>query len=195
MLLWLCLVAAGDRYVIDASVGRFTAKVGTGGLLSSFGHPHTVALRDYSGEADLPEGRLEGATLRLGIRADSAAEIGDAFSKAEREQIDRDVHAKVLEATKHPRIDFQGTAVSAKPLGEEKYQVQIDGQLTLHGVTRPLSIQAVVRVRDGLLTARGQFSIKHGDYGLERLSAAAGLVKASDEIVLSFDLQGRFLKH
>jgi polyisoprenoid-binding protein YceI len=193
-MLLLCLVLAGDRYLIDASAGRFTAKVGAGGLLSAFGHEHTVALRDFSGEAVLAEGGLEGSTLRLGLRADSTAEIGDAFSEEERKRIDRDIHAKVLEVSKHPRIDFQGTVVAATPLGEERFRVRIDGRLTLHGVTRPLSIEAVTRARGGLLTARGQFRVKHSDYALQRLSAAGGLVKASDEILVSFDLQGRLFR-
>jgi polyisoprenoid-binding protein YceI len=182
----------GDRFTIDASAGgRFTAKVGAGGALSAFGHEHTMALRAFSGEARLGSAGPEGGTLRLSVVADSVAEIGEKFSEDERKKINQDVHAKVLEAPKYPRIDFQGTAVSATSLGENRYQVRIDGQLTLHGVTKPLTIPAEVTVRGDTLTARGEFTLKHSDYGLERLSAVGGLVKASDPIAFSFDLVGR----
>lgn len=194
-----CLVLAGcgaaaseeARYLIDASTGRFTARIASGGLLSGLGHPHTAAIRDFSGEARLAPGGLEGGTIQLGIRADSVAEIGEKFGEDERKEIDREVHAKVLEVSKYPRIDFQGRAVSAIPLGENRFQVRIEGKLTLHGVTRSLGFPAEVAVRDGTLTARGGFTIKHSDYGLRRLSAVGGLVRADDEIVFSFDLLGR----
>jgi hypothetical protein len=56
-LLAVVLVCAvgqeGDRYVLDAPASRFTAEVGTTGILSMFGHDHTIALRDFAGEARL----------------------------------------------------------------------------------------------------------------------------------------------
>jgi len=62
------------------------------------------------------------------------------------------------------------------------------GALTLHGVTKPVEIPANVAFHGNTVTARGEFTIRHGDYRIERLSAAAGTVKAGDEITLSFTL-------
>jgi len=188
---WLILATVGDPYVIESTEGRLTAKVAAAGLLSGFGHEHTLAIRAFSGEVRLSDRGLEGGTVWLAIRADSVAESGEEFSEEERKKIDRDVHAKVLEVSKHPAIDFRGTAVSAAPLGENRYRVRIEGTLSLHGVTRPLTISADVGPRGDVLSVRGKFAIKHSKYGLERLSAAAGLVKAADEITFSFDVLAR----
>src|SRR5262245_12901666 len=73
-----------SRYVLDGKSSEFTAKVEVGGLLSRFGHDHLVAMRDLSGEARFDPETLNGARLRLSIRADSVVEIGKEFNEEER---------------------------------------------------------------------------------------------------------------
>src|SRR6185369_12068126 len=92
VLLWILALMAQadpDRYVIDASASRFTATIGTAGILSSFGHEHTVALREFSGEARLNENDVESGSLRMTIQAASLHEAGKGFSDADRQAIDK----------------------------------------------------------------------------------------------------------
>src|SRR5688500_14354219 len=175
------------RYAIDASESRFTARVEVGGLLSMFGHDHTVAMREFAGEARFEPETLNGASLRLEIRADSVAEVGPEFGEEDRRKITRDIHEKALEVSKFPAIVFQSTGLSVQAAD----QVVIRGDLTLHGVTRPVSVPARIQVEGDRLTASGTFTIRHSDFDIERLSAAAGTVKAKDAITLTFQLVGR----
>lgn len=179
--------AVGDRYVIDASAGRFSAQIGTAGLLSGLGHPHTIALRDFSGEALAKAGALEKGSLQITIKAASLAETGKDFSDDDRKKIDRDIQHKALEVAKYPEIVFKSTRISAK----SEDQVEIRGNLTLHGVTRSVSVPAKVALQGNRLTARGEFTIRHSDFKIQRLSAAAGTVKAAEEIRLTFEIIGR----
>lgn len=181
----------GDRYVIDAPASRFTAEIGATGLLSVFGHDHTVAIREFSGEATLVPDALERSSLRITIEAGSLEEAGKDFSDEERKAIDRDIQEKALEVSKHPQIVFKSTGVTPRSYAESDYHLEIRGTLTLHGVTRPVKIPTQVTLRDDGMMARGKFTVRHSDYKIERLSAAGGTIKAEDEIRLSFALVAR----
>ena len=76
-----------DRYVVDPTSSWFSAKVEVGGVLSMFGHEHTVALRELSGEARFDPAAIEEASLRMTIRAASAVEVGQEFSEEDRKEI------------------------------------------------------------------------------------------------------------
>ena len=189
-LLLIVATLLQEGYVLDKDASVFTAKVEVGGLLSAFGHDHTVAMRDLSGEARFDPEKVEGS-LRMTIRTASIVEIGREFSEQDRQEITREIHDKALEVSKHPEIAFQSQSVSGRKVGEGEFQVLIRGRLTLHGVTRPVSIPARLLLEGGRLTARGTFTVRHSDYGIERLSAAAGTVKAKDEILLTFHIVTR----
>ena len=180
----------GDSYRISASGSQFTAKVPVGGLLASLGHDHTIAIRDFTGEAHVTPGTIEPASLQLTIKAGSLAEAEKGISESDRQKINSSIQEEALETSKYPQIVFKSTNVSAKKTGEGQYHVQINGNLTLHGVTRPIAIPAQVTLKGNTLIARGQFTVRHSDYQIKRLSAGAGTVKAKEEITLSFSVVG-----
>jgi len=181
----------GDRYIIDASASRFQAQVGVGGLLAAFGHEHTIALREFSGDVTATAGSLDRGSLRLTIRAASLAEVAPEFSEADRKKIDRDVREKALEVSRFPEISFRSTTLKVKESGDGPTEIEIRGDLTLHGVTRSVTFPARVELQNDLLTAHGEFTVRHSDYNVERLSAAAGAVKATDEIRITFEIVAR----
>src|SRR5262245_28729819 len=180
-----------DRYTLDAQASTFTAKVLVGGVLSMFGHDHLVAMLDFTGEAQFDPETLSGASLKMSIRAGSIVEIGKDFNDEDRKAITQEIHEKALEVSKYGEILFQSTGLTVLFRRENEYSIELRGELTLHGITRKVTIPTLLRLEGDRLTASGQFSIRHSDYGIERLSAAGGMVKAQDDIVLSFTLVGR----
>jgi polyisoprenoid-binding protein YceI len=195
VLLWLLAAstqqADRDRYVVDASASRFTATIGTAGILSNFGHEHSVALREFTGEAHLSENDVENATLRMTIQAASLTEVGKGFSDADRKKIDKDIREKALEVSQYPEIVFRSSEIRASQIAAGEYQIELRGELTLHGVTRQVSVPTRLTLRERTLTARGDFTVLHSDYKIRRLSAAVGTVKASDEIRMAFEIVAR----
>ncbi len=179
------------RYKIEAGASQFTARIGVEGVLKAFGHEHVVALRDFSGEAQLTPGSIEPASLQLAIKGDSLGESEKSFSDSDRQKIDQAIHQEALETARHQQIVFNSTGVSARKTGEGQFQVQIIGNLTLHGVTKQISIPAQAAIQGDTVTARGEFTIKHSDYQMKRISAAGGAVTAKDEINLSFNVVAR----
>lgn len=180
---------SGEHYQVNPDRSQLTAHVEVGGLLAAAGHPHTIAIGELRGDVHLEGGAPGSGSIQMTIRAGSLHEVGKEFDEKERRKIDHDVHTEALEISKHPEIVFKGTAASAGQSGEGQDRATIKGDLTLHGVTRQVSFPAVIRREGDSLRATGRFGILHSDYGIKRLSAAAGMVKAKDEILLTFDIR------
>lgn len=183
----LAVFAEGARYRIDAGQSRFTVRVFVGGLLSSLGHDHTIAARNFSGETQFTYGTVAPASLQMTVRAGSLS-VTDKVSSSDREKIEGTMRNEVLEVDKYPEINFRSTNVTANRVDEGVYQVQISGELTLHGVTRGIVINARASFGPNGLRAQGEFSVKHADYNLKRVSVAGGTIKVKEEIKLSFDI-------
>jgi polyisoprenoid-binding protein YceI len=179
--------AAAASYKIDASQSRFMVRAFAGGFLSAFAHDHNIAIRDFSGEAQFTYGTVEPASLQLKIKSASLA-VTDKVSASDRQKIEGTMRDEVLEVGKYPEIVFKSTSVSATKTGDAQYQAKIAGDLTLHGVTRPLTITAQLEFGDAVLRARGGFSLKQSSYEIKPVSVAGGTVKVKDELRFSFEI-------
>jgi len=179
--------AATASYKIDASQSRFMVRAFAGGFLSAFAHDHNIAIRDFSGEAQFTYGTVEPASLQLKIKSASLA-VTDKVSASDRQKIEGTMRDEVLEVGKYPEIVFRSTNVSATKTGDGQYQAKVAGDLTLHGVTRPLTITAQLEFGDAVLRARGGFSLKQSSYEIKPVSVAGGTVKVKDELRFSFEI-------
>lgn len=179
------------RYRVDAAESTVVARVPAAGLLSVAGHAHRIALRQVSGQVILPGGRPANSSLHLSIQAADVVETADKFSDAERKQIAASARQEVLEAVKHPTVEFRSTAVGIRSASGSHYQLDISGDLTLHGVTRHITVPTDATIGESKIRARGTFPILHGDYSLKRLSALSGTVIAGKTITMEFDIMAR----
>lgn len=179
--------ADGARYRIDASQSRFIVRAFAGGFLSAFAHDHTIAIREFTGEAAFTYGTVAPASLQMTIQAGSLAVI-DKISESDRQKIQGTMRDEVLEVSKYPEIVFKSTSVAATKIGEGQYQARISGELTLHGVTRPLTINAQLEFGDRVLRAKGAFSLKQISFDIKPVSIAGGTIKVKDELKFTFDV-------
>jgi polyisoprenoid-binding protein YceI len=62
--------------------------------------------------------------------------------------------------------------------------------LTLHNVTRPITVPVTVRLEGNTLTATGRFPVKQTDYGMKPVSGG-GVVSVKDVVNVSFTIVGR----
>jgi len=72
-----------------------------------------------------------------------------------------------VESDKYPRASFNGTLEGNLPTTAGSYAVQAKGQLTLHGVTRQVTIPATIELAPPLLKGTAVFFIKPGDYEIQ----------------------------
>ena len=66
----------------------------------------------------------------------------------------------------------------------------VTGDLTLHGVTRPITIPTEVTLSGNDMRARGEFSIERDDFGIKATSAFHGMVRVRNNIKFTFDIVG-----
>jgi polyisoprenoid-binding protein YceI len=180
--------ASEGRYKINAGQSRFTVRALVGGLLSAVaGHDHTIAIRDFSGTAAFTYGAVTPAWLQFTVKADSLA-VTDKVSESDRNKIQATMRDEVLGAGQYPEITFKSTGLSAARVEEGKYQTKITGDLTLHGTTRAITIEAVVTFYEASLRAEGQFALRQTEYGIKPVSVAGGTIKVKDELKFSFNI-------
>ena len=177
---------------METRVSKFTVQAFAGGMLSAIGHDPTFAARDYSGELECDPATGAGASLKLSVKATSL-QVSDDFSSKDKKQIEETMQSEVLESAKFPEIVYECNPADAvvKANGDGPFDVTLNGNLTLHGVTRRLTINARVIASPETLRAFGEFPIRQSDYGIKLVSVAGGSLKVKDELKCTFDFVAR----
>lgn len=181
------------RYRLDSSQSNFMVRAFSGGLLWFKGHDHLIRARDFSGEAQLTPGTINPASLHITVRAASLEETRDVFTPQQKEIINKELRDIVLEPDKYPEIVFKSTSVNGKSTGANQYELKIVGDLTLHGVTRQITIPTTVEISGNDLRAKGEFNIERSDFKVKATSAVHGMVRVRDKLKFSFDIIGHQL--
>jgi polyisoprenoid-binding protein YceI len=145
------------------------------GLIKVKGHfDHYQGQLDLSAEPAI-ELRIDAATVQTGNRK-------------------RDQHlrsADFFDAEQNPVIEFRSTAI--RPLDEDTFE--IDGDITIHGVTRPLTLKATLEGTEtdpqgnDRVGVSAVAQIDRSDFGM-RFNAAlgSGNVVVSDKVKILLDL-------
>jgi polyisoprenoid-binding protein YceI len=175
------------RYLIDSNRSTFTVRAFATGLLSAFGHSPTISIPDFEGEILFNPEAVEQSSLRIVIHAASLT-VTDDIREKDREEINRAMQQDVLESDSYPDIVYEGSRMTASKIGEGQYWGTLNGELTLHGVTRSLPVPVRISLSGDMLRATGEFTVRQSDYEIRPVSAAAGTVKLKDELKFSFDI-------
>lgn len=67
-------------------------------------------------------------------------------------------------------------------------EYQLEGEFTLHGVTRRVTFPCDLEIKDGWHHVRGKFTIRQTDFGIKPYTKAFGAVGIKDELVIQGDL-------
>ncbi len=181
---------AKERYRLDASQSKFVAHALRGGLLWFKGHDHLVAVHEFTGEAQLDRSSLAASSLEITAKTASMEETSSVFTDAQKKIINKELHDIVLLPDQYPDIVFKSTSVTGKAIGTNQYELKIKGDLTLHGVTRQITIPTRVSTNGNELRAQGDFSINRSDFKVKATSAVHGLIRVRDKLKFNFDIVG-----
>jgi polyisoprenoid-binding protein YceI len=178
------------RYVIDEKRSTFTVRAFATGLLSSFGHNPTISIPDFTGEIRLNPEAVEQSTMRLVIHSASLT-VTDDIREKDRAEINRGMQQEVLESDSYPEIVYECSSFSGSKIGEGQYWGSLNGQLSLHGVTRSQPVAIRISVNGDVLKAAGDFAVRQSDYEIRPVSAVGGTIKLKDELKFSFDISAQ----
>jgi polyisoprenoid-binding protein YceI len=170
------LIAAQD-FGIDVQRSTITIHVGKAGLLSAAGHDHTINAPISSGtirESPAPSVEFTVETEKMTVKPDPKV---DAKTQAE---IQKDLEEMTLETRKFPQITFRSSRIEKLSDGQWK----VDGDLALHGVTKPVSL-TVKRTGDSYAA---HTVLKQTDFGIKPISVAGGTIKVKNEVEIDFQI-------
>jgi polyisoprenoid-binding protein YceI len=177
-----------QRYRLDASQSNFMVRAFSGGVLWFKGHDHLIRARDFSGEAQLTPGGINPASLHITVRAASLEETRDIFTPQQKQIINKELRDIVLEPDKYPEIVFKSSSVTGKSTGANQYELKITGDLTLHGVSRQITIPTMITLTGSDLRAQGEFTIERSDFKVKATSAMHGMIRVRDKLKFTFDI-------
>ncbi|HNR09022.1 MAG TPA: YceI family protein [Saprospiraceae bacterium] len=105
---------------------------------------------------DLATGKLEAAVLINSFN----------FKKA---LMQEHFNENYMESSKFPKAVFKGSLDKPQELTLSKdgtYKTMLKGEMTIHGITRPMQTEVVFRVGDGKIFAETAFDVTVADYGI-----------------------------
>lgn len=86
----------------------------------------------------------------------------------ERDLMQEHFNSDYLESDKYPYAEFQGKINPVPSLAKDgSYPVTVDGQLTIHGVTKPYQGPGTIEVKKGQIVAVSSFKVKLADHDIK----------------------------
>ena len=97
-----------------------------------------------------------------------------------------------VESHRYPKATFKGriSNISEVDLSQDgKYTLDIAGEITLHGVTQPLTVQAEAVVNNGVIQARATFPLTVRDFKIEIPRLVINNIAEVVEVSVAFNYQ------
>lgn len=140
---------------------------------------HIGSIKFESGEVTINENKLESGKFVVALTTLANSDIKDAEESAK-----LDGHLKsadFFDVEKFPTASYEITKVTEATEGSD-YNTILDGNLTIKGITKPISFNANVKIGEGeLQIATEPKDISRDEFGIKfQIPAANGLIK--DEI-------------
>ncbi|HEY1061360.1 MAG TPA: YceI family protein [Daejeonella sp.] len=101
-------------------------------------------------------------------------------------------HENYLESEKFPKALFKGQIINPSQINYSKngiYDVNVKGQLTIHGQTKDVETNGKVSVNDGKISIAAKFAVLLNDYGIEVPRLVSDKLAKSASIKVDCSLQ------
>jgi polyisoprenoid-binding protein YceI len=187
----LTLAAAGPRtFTVEPDRSKALIDVGKTGAFSFAGHTHEVEAPLTGGMVHFDPDDTSKSNLHLEFNAAAMKVTGKGDPPADVPKVTEVMLGEqVLNVKQYPSITFDSTAVSGRG-SASALDLQITGNLTIRGTTKPVRAATSVKIEGDTLTATGKFAIKQTDFGIKPISVG-GAVKVKDELAMTFTIVAR----
>jgi polyisoprenoid-binding protein YceI len=98
-------------------------------------------------------------------------------------QIQKDMAEITLETKRFPEITFRSSHVEKVAAGQWK----VEGDLSLHGVTKPVSLT----VKRTGVSYSARAILKQTDFGIKPITIGGGIIKVKNEVEIDFRILAR----
>jgi polyisoprenoid-binding protein YceI len=181
----LCAVLAGAARPLDLAAqldGAIPSMRLASGRLSFDGH---ATPGDFTGTTTTVTGEMTGGESLAAVRGwvESPVKTLDTDNGKR----DKDLN-KSMESDKYPAMRFELTGVTSESARADTTTAQLQGKLTLHGVTRDVALPGRVWKDGGGLRLRSDFPLDLGDYEIGGLTKMLGMLRMQEAIEVHVDL-------
>jgi polyisoprenoid-binding protein YceI len=170
----------GQERVLDTERSTITIHVGKSGLLSAAAHDHTIGAPIAAGtvrESPVPHIEFTVESSKMTVKSDPKV---DSKTRA---TIQTHMEEMTLESKKYPQIAFRSSRIEKIAGGQWK----VDGDLSLHGVTKRVSL-TVKQSGDSWTT---HTVLKQTDFGITPISIGGGMIRVKNEVEIDFQIFAR----
>jgi len=174
-------IAGGYR--LGPESGRLLVNTTRTGLGAKAGHDLTIEVTRWHGRATADPADPANSSVTVEVDVDSF-EVRQGtggvkpLTDADRAEIKKTL-GEVLHTAQDPTITFRSTRVDGSA-----GSFTLDGELTIMGVTGPVTVQG--RVTDGRVV--GGATVVQSRWGIRAYSAFFGALKLRDEVKVDFDV-------
>lgn len=188
----LPLSASPRAYLVDAAASAVQVHVGKSGVFGFAGHSHEVVAGRVEGTVEADSDDLARSSVAVTFEASGLKVVAEREPGGDAPKV-QEVMAgpKVLDVARFPAITFRSREVSGRRAAEGVYELQVTGDLSLHGMSRPVTVPVRVEVSGATLTATGKTAVAQRAFGIEPVSAGGGTVKVKNEVGIEFRIVAR----
>jgi polyisoprenoid-binding protein YceI len=154
------------------------------GLLSPIAHDLRLRVGHFSVEVDEATHAIVASFDANSLSVDTPMRDGvenpSALSTADKQKIEGQIRDDVLHSARYPKVEFRGRATPVNAGGG----YDLEGELTLHGVTQPISAQTQ------LVAGRQQLELRlhQPDFGITPFRAMLGTLKIRADVTVRLAL-------
>jgi polyisoprenoid-binding protein YceI len=180
--------ATGATYPVVESKSSVRIHVGKSGAFSFAGHRHEVQA-PVSGTITADPENLSASNVDLIFASRHLRVLPDGEPSGDAPKVEEIMHGpQVLDAVRFPEIHFRSKKVTGRALSGGGYDLSLVGELRLHGVTQEITVPVKVILEGRTLTAVGQATLRHDQFGMKPVSAGGGTVKVANDIQIDFQI-------
>lgn len=110
--------------------------------------------------------------------------------KFEKALMEEHFNENYMESDKFPKSIFKGKITNVKDINFQKdgsYEAKVEGDLTIHGVTKKVMQTAKIEIKNGKVSAACDFKVKLADYNIKVPSAVGNKIAEEIDVKVNID--------
>jgi polyisoprenoid-binding protein YceI len=169
----------------DAPAGEYAMDLAHTSILFRVSH---IGMSHYTGRFTKADGKLKFDPANPAAQSVTATidarSLQTDYPEPAKLDFDAQVQKEFLETAKFPQITFKSTKV--EPTGPRT--AKVTGDLTLHGVTRSVSIPAQAQLVNGTIQVAGSITFPLADFDITAPNVGGFILSIADEGTLEFQV-------
>lgn len=168
ILIHFCLIGFGQKYMTQNGTIKFFSEAPLENI--------EAKNNQVAGVIDMENGNLAFSVLMKAFRFEKAL-MQEHFNE------------KYVHSDKYPKATFKGQLVDYEEqiLTDEKTEVGLEGELTIHGVTNGIVSKAYLTKGEDSITGESTFTIQLADYGIKIPGAVKDNISKEIEITVKMN--------